>query len=128
MSSALSSGDKAERPFARDGPTAQYLLKRGRRLFAPATKELLQLPAPGAVASLNGARCPACRSELLRYALRTSGEAGGSVKSDRLVERLTSRLRLTGAADATIESLVASAAAIADAFTTATVAPAEPKE
>ena len=63
-------GDKAERPFARDGPTAQYLLKRGRRLFAPATKELLQLPAPGAVASLNGARCPACRSELLRYALR----------------------------------------------------------
>ena len=28
-------GDKAERPFARDGPTAQYLLKRGRRLFAP---------------------------------------------------------------------------------------------
>ena len=48
-------GDKAERPFARDGPTAQYLLKRGRRLFAPATKELLQLPAPGAVASLNGA-------------------------------------------------------------------------
>ncbi len=63
-------GDKAERPFARDGPTAQYLLKRGRRLVAPATKELLQLPAPGAVASLNGARCPACRSELLRYALR----------------------------------------------------------
>ena len=66
-------GDKAERPFARDGPTAQYLLKRGRRLFAPATKELLQLPAPGAVASLNGARCPACRSELLRYALCATG-------------------------------------------------------
>lgn len=62
-------GDRVETPFARDGPTGQYLFKRGRRLFAPATKEILQLPMPGAVANLQGARCPACRSELLRYTL-----------------------------------------------------------